>query len=145
MIKVSHETPLCLLEDSRLFNDYDYCLPHLLDQEQGYQDYFLTSVAQGRYVIMDNSLHELGHAYDEDRLLHWISVLRPNEFIVPDVWQDRDKSVVNARKWAQVKLPMGVEKVAVVQATTIHEAATCYQTYKDLGYKKIAFSYGASY
>jgi hypothetical protein len=40
---------------------------------------------------------------------------------------------------------MGVEKVAVVQATTIHEAATCYQTYKDLGYKKIAFSYGASY
>ena len=50
MIKVSHETPLCLLEDSRLFNDYDYCLPHLLDQEQGYQDYFLTSVAQGRYI-----------------------------------------------------------------------------------------------
>ena len=145
MIKVSHETPLCLLEDSRLFNDYDYCLPHLLDQEQGYQDYFLTSVAQHRYIIMDNSLHELGHAYDEDRLLHWISVLRPNEFIVPDVWEDRTQSVVNARKWAQVKLPIGVEKVAVVQATTIHEAATCYQTYKDLGYKKIAFSYGASY
>jgi len=145
MIKVSHETPLCLLEDSRLFNDYDYCLPPLLDQEQGYQDYFLTSVAQGRYIIMDNSLHELGVAYDEDRLLHWIGVLRPNEFIVPDVWQDRDKSVVNARKWAQIKLPKGVEKVAVVQATTIHEAATCYQTYKDLGYKKIAFSYGASY
>jgi len=145
MIKVSHETPLCLLEDSRNFNDYDYCLPHLLDQEQGYQDYFLTSVSQGRYIIMDNSLHELGHAYDEDRLLHWISVIRPQEFIVPDVWQDRDKSVVNARKWAQIKLPLGVEKVAVVQATTIHEAATCYQTYKDLGYKKIAFSYGASY
>ncbi len=38
----------------------------------------------------------------------------------------------------QIKLPKGVEKVAVVQATTIHEAATCYQTYKDLGYKKIA-------
>jgi hypothetical protein len=145
MVKVSHETPLCLLEDSRLFNDYDYCLPHLLDQEQGYQDYFLTSVSQGRYIIMDNSLHELGHAYDEDRLMYWISVLRPNEFIVPDVWQDRDKSVVNARKWAQIKLPLGVEKVAVVQATTLHEAATCYQTYKDLGYKKIAFSYGASY
>jgi len=145
MIKVSHETPLCLLEDSRQFNDYDYCLPHLLDQEQGYQDYFLTSVAQGRYIIMDNSLHELGVAYDEDRLLHWISVLRPNEFIVPDVWEDRTQSVVNARKWAQIKLPKGVEKVAVVQATTIHEAATCYQTYKDLGYKKIAFSYGASY
>ena len=145
MIKISHETPLCLLEDSRLFNDYDYCLPHLLDQEQGYQDYFTTSKAKGRYIIMDNSLHELGEAYDSKRLLYWIDQLRPNEFIVPDVWQDRDKSVVNARQWAQYELPKGVEKVAVVQATTIHEAATCYQTYKDLGYKKIAFSYGASY
>jgi hypothetical protein len=64
---------------------------------------------------------------------------------VPDVWQDRDKSVVNARKWAQYIFPENVEKVAVVQATTLHEASTCYQTYKDLGYKKIAFSYGASY
>ena len=83
-IKVSHEVPFSLLDYSKEFNDYDYCLPHLLDQEQSYQDYFLTSVSQGRYIIMDNSLHELGVAYDEDRLLHWISVLRPNEFIVPD-------------------------------------------------------------
>jgi hypothetical protein len=94
---------------------------------------------------MDNSLHELGEAYDEKRLLHWVEQLQLNEFIVPDVWQDRDKSVVNARKWAQYIFPEGVEKVAVVQAQTIHEASTCYQTYKDLGYKKIAFSYGASY
>jgi hypothetical protein len=94
---------------------------------------------------MDNSLHELGEAYDEKRLMHWVEQLQPNEFIVPDVWQDRDKSVVNARKWAQYIFPENVEKVAVVQATTLHEASTCYQTYKDLGYKKIAFSYGASY
>jgi hypothetical protein len=94
---------------------------------------------------MDNSLHELGEAYDSKRLIYWINELQPNEFIVPDVWENRDKSVANARQWAQVILPEGVEKVAVVQAQTIHEAATCYQTYKDLGYKKIAFSYGASY
>jgi len=116
-----------------------------MDQEQGYQDYFLTSKAQSRYIIMDNSLHELGEAYDNKRLMYWVNELQPNEFIVPDVWENRDKSVANARQWAQVILPEGVEKVAVVQATTIHEAATCYQTYKDLGYKKIAFSYGASY
>jgi hypothetical protein len=76
-LKVSHETPLCLLEDSRLFNDYDYCLPHLLDQEQGYQDYFTTSKAKGRYIIMDNSLHELGEAYDSGRLLYWIDHFTP--------------------------------------------------------------------
>ena len=41
---------------------------------------------QGRYIIMDNSLHELGKAYNHERLLHWITELEPNEFIVPDVW-----------------------------------------------------------
>ncbi len=36
-------------------------------------------------------------------------------------------------------------QVAVVQAKSLHEANLCVQAYKDLGYKKIAFSYGASY
>jgi len=145
MIKVSHETPLCLLDDSEKFNDYDYCLPHLLDEEPAYEAYFREAKKAGRYIIMDNSLHELGEAYDSARLMHWINELVPNEFVVPDVWENRDTSVVNARKWAQIILPKGVTKVAVVQAQTIHEAATCYQTYRDLGYEKIAFSYGASY
>ena len=145
MIKVSHETPLCLLDDSEKFNDYDYCLPHLLDEEPAYEAYFREAKKAGRYIIMDNSLHELGEAYDSARLMHWINELVPNEFVVPDVWENRDASVVNARKWAQIILPKGVTKVAVVQAQTIHEAATCYQTYRDLGYEKIAFSYGASY
>ena len=145
MIKVSHETPLCLLEDSKHFNDYDYCLPHLLDEEKGYEKYFRQVKKEGRYTIMDNSLHELGEAYNNDRLMHWINELEPDEFIVPDVWENRDASVENAKEWSKIILPKNTTKVAVVQATTIHEAATCYQTYKDLGYQKIAFSYGASY
>jgi hypothetical protein len=145
MIKISHETPLCLLEDSKHFNDYDYCLPHLLDEEKGYEEYFRQVKKEGRYIIMDNSLHELGEAYNNDRLMYWINELEPDEFIVPDVWEQRNASVVNARKWSQIILPKNTTKVAVVQAQTIHEAATCYQTYKDLGYVKIAFSYGASY
>jgi hypothetical protein len=145
MIKVSHEVPRCLLEDSKNFNDYEYCLPHLLDEDEEYREFFYLAKEEGRYIIMDNSLHELGEAYNSERLMYWIHELLPQEFIIPDVWQDRDASVVNARHWLQIKLPKGVEKVAVVQATTLHEAATCYQTYKDLGYHKIAFSYGASY
>ena len=145
MIKVSHEVPRCLLYDSENFNDYDYALVHLLEEDETYREYFLEARDKGRYIILDNSLHELGHAYNDAGLLKWVEELRPNEFIIPDVWEDRNASVVNTRKWAKINLPKGVEKVAVVQAQTIHEAATCYQTYKDLGYDKIAFSYGASY
>jgi len=30
-VKISHEVPFCLLEQSREFNDYDYLLPHLMN------------------------------------------------------------------------------------------------------------------
>jgi hypothetical protein len=145
MVKVSHETPLCLLDDSLHFNDYDYALPHLFDEEPEYLEYFRKAKAAGRYIIMDNSLHELGHAYSTERLMHWVNELEPNEFIVPDVWEDKTASIVNARSWANVIMPKNTTKVAVVQAKTLHEAFECTQIYKDLGYKKIAYSYGASY
>ena len=144
-IKISHEVPFCLLEKSREFNDYDYCLPHLMDENEEYRDFFYKSKEMGRYIVMDNSLHELGEAYNTERLLHWINEIKPNEFIVPDVWEDKDASIRNARQWAGVELPEGVMKVAVVQAKSAHEAMLCTKTYKDLGYKKIAYSYGASY
>jgi hypothetical protein len=144
-MKVSHEVPICLLEASKTFNQYQYCLPHLLDESEEYKDFFIQAKKEGRYIIMDNSLHELGVAYGEDRLLYWINELKPNEFIVPDVWQDINASIVNARRWSTIELPEEVTKVAVVQAENLTGASVCYQTYKDLGYKKIAFSYGAEY
>ena len=54
MIKVSHETPLCLLDDSEKFNDYDYCLPHLLDEEPAYEAYFREAKKAGRYVNLNS-------------------------------------------------------------------------------------------
>jgi len=98
-----------------------------------------------RYVVMDNSLHELGQAYDTDRLLYWISKLEPNEFIVPDVWEDKNKTIRNAREWVSINLPSPVTKVAVAQGDTITELATCIETFKSLGYEKYALSYGASF
>jgi len=144
-VKVSHEVPLQLLGLSETFNDYDYCLPHLLDKYPEYEAYFRQSKEKGRYIIMDNSLHELGKAYDTSRLLHWISELKPNEFIVPDVWENSVYSVRNAKEWSSVELPEEVTKVAVVQGKSYTEFATGYQSYKWFGYKKIAFSYGASW
>jgi len=144
-MKISHEVPLNILEVSRNFNHYDYCLPHLLDKYEKYKEYFLKARKQGRYIIMDNSLHELGEAYDTNRLLYWIEALKPDEFIVPDVWEEAGKSIDNAVEWSKIKLPKDTLKVAVVQAKSIEEAATCYQSYRALGYRKIAFSYGAKY
>ena len=146
MFKVSHELPIDMLDQSYEINDYEYCLPHLLDQNEKYKDHFYQSKKDGRYIVMDNSLHELGKAYAEDRLHHWIKELEPNEFIVPDVWQDKTATLVNAKKWSQIELPEGVTKVAVVQAKNYGGAMECYDIlHYHHGYRKIAFSYGADW
>ena len=147
MFKISHELPINLLDRSFEINDYEYCLPHLLDQNETYRKHFEYAKESGSYIIMDNSLHELGEAYDTDRLLHWINHLEPNEFIVPDVWQDKTATLVNAKYWMRnYELPENTTKVAVVQAQSYGEACECYDILQfHHGYKKIAFSYGADW
>jgi hypothetical protein len=144
-VKINHETPLFLLENSLKFNDYHFVLPHLLDKSPEYLDFTLRVKKIGIYIIMDNSLHELGEAYDIDRLYHYIKLLQPNEFIIPDVWQDSTQTLVNAKRWTNVDLGDNIEKVAVVQGNSFMEAIICYQNLKDLGYRKIAISYGNSF
>ena len=144
-MKVSHEVPRCLLTAQREFNDYLYCLPHLLDQDEDYRNFFLEASENSEYIIMDNSLHELGEAYDHKRLLYWINELRPMEFIVPDVWMNRTQTCVQAKYWQQYTYPENTTLVAVVQGESESEALLCYHNLRTLGYKKIAFSYGADW
>lgn len=144
-MKISHEVPRCLLTVSDEFNDYSYCLPHLLDQDEEYLKYFREAKSRGRYIVMDNSLHELGKAYNHERLLYWVNELEPNEFIVPDVWEDNMQTIKNAKHWKQYKYPENTTLVAVVQAKKFGDALVCYKILKDIGYRKIAFSYGAKY
>ena len=145
MIKVSHEVPKCLLKASLEFNDYQYCLPHLLDQDTAYRKHFYDFKKSGGYTIMDNSLHELGEAYDHERLIFWVNELEPDEFIVPDVWMDIDATLKNAKEWIKIPYPPDTTPVAVVQSRSFEEAEECYLALKKLGYKKIAFSYGADW
>ena len=66
MIRVSHEVPLALLEDSYVFNGYDYCLPHLLSKYDQYKKYFVQARKDGRFIIMDNGLFEnVNHTEEE--------------------------------------------------------------------------------
>jgi hypothetical protein len=146
---VSHEVPIDFLYESRQFNDYDYCLPHLLDLNETYREYFYDSKRNGRFIIMDNSLHELGKAYDDSRLIYWINELKPDEFIVPDVWQDHSATMRNAKLWRdyynQGVLPKETRLIAVGQGDTYENLITClYVITQYHHYDKVALSYGAS-
>ena len=49
-IKISHEVPFCLLEDSLSFNDMQYALPHLLESNEEYNFYIIEE--RNTYFIM---------------------------------------------------------------------------------------------
>jgi len=144
-IKISHEVPFCLLEQNLNWSDYQYCLPHLMEEDETYRNFFMQCKENGVEIYLDNSLHELGASVGDELLIKWLNILEPSTFFIPDVWEDMTGSVVNARRWSTIKVSKKTTKCAVVQAKDLHEATLCTRTYKDLGYKKIAYSYGASY
>ena len=40
LMKVSHESPISILEYSKNYNDFDYALVHLFEQYPEYYNYF---------------------------------------------------------------------------------------------------------
>ena len=135
-MKVSHEAPIPYMKQVRGMIDYDYCLPHLLDKNKDYIQYFIDSKEMQRYMIMDNSLHELGTPYNVERLWYWMNYFKPDEFIVPDYWQDKTATLVSAKEWIGKTYPKETIPVAVVQANNINEARQCYRILKTQGYQK---------
>ena len=144
-MKISHELPLGLMHYGYEWNDYDYCLPHLLDQYDQYHLYFQQAKLDKRFIIMDNGLFE-GITHTTEDLLSKINLIRPNIFIVPDAWNDSNTTLVNAKSWInnfKPHLPEGIEFMAVCQGKDLHELTTTYQTLLDLGYKHIAFNHSS--
>ena len=78
-INVSHESPITLLPESLLYNDYQYCLVHLMEENEEYRDWFLTVNKRfGAEGLLDNSIFELGDTFDPDEYSKWIDKLEPN-------------------------------------------------------------------
>ena len=148
MIKISHESPLSMLEISRTYNDYDYALVHLFETHPQYYKFFKDSVAMGRHVLLDNSIFELGKAFDPKKYAYWVQALQPREFIVPDVLEDCQGTIDLAKKclWKDWDFLSNSSTIGVVQGKTYGELVKCYVTLdQELGIDKLAISFDYSY
>lgn len=143
MKKISHESPLCLLEKSREYNDYDYCLVHLLDQHPQYYNFFVESLRQKREVILDNSIFELGVAFDSKKFAYWIEKLQPTYYIIPDVLENADRTVIQFENWIKNYRDLPGKKIGVVQGKDLDEIIYCYRVIED-DCDKIAISFDYS-
>jgi hypothetical protein len=142
MIKISHEVPLSLLKQSRLFNDYDYALVHLFDKYSEYYNFFQTSLSLGRTVLLDNSVFELEKSFDVDKFIYWIEKLNPTQYIIPDVLEDCKGTLDNLSRFLS-KYSKGC-KIGVVQGKTYEEIVRCYREV-DKCCERVAISFDYSF
>ena len=141
---ISHEVPLEMMPASRWFNDYDYALVHLFENHPEYLKFYEESLRMGRMVILDNSLYELGKAFDPDKYLGWINRLKPTYYIIPDAFWDADATIGMAMEWMTNQgrqVDPGCKPIGVAQGSTYDEVVRSYRFFESIGVKYIAFTF----
>lgn len=148
-MKVSHESPVSILEISREYNDFDYCLVHLLDELPEYQSFYSNARSTyNREVLLDNSIFELGKAFDSREFWVKTKEIQPNMFIVPDVLENYYETVDSFKKfeyYAQdIKQTFQTKAIGAVQGKNWQELRECYKFMSDNA-DMIAISFDFSY
>lgn len=145
---VSHECPISLLPESREFNDFDYALVHLFETHPEYYSFFQTSLLMGREVLLDNSIFELGVAFDGDLFHEWICKLTPTCYIIPDVLENAEGTIEQCEEWLSFgnsnTHPYVSRKIGVVQGKTFKDLVKCYR-YMCREVDQLAISFDYSY
>ena len=140
---IFHEAPNAIFEHVQEMTDGDYCLVHLMDENETYRNLFLESSGNGNHIMLDNSIFELGEAYDSERYYHWINELKPEYFIVPDVLNNGAKTVERLNAWLdKYEVPSYVKPMAVVQGSSFEELV---DTYRKIAYDDRVGKVGISF
>jgi len=148
-MKVSHESPISILEQSRGYNDFDYALVHLFEKYPAYFEYFKTArTVYNREVLLDNSIFELGKSFDSDKFYQAIVDLKPNMFIVPDVLEDSTNTIQSFKSFIPnivgIKNTFITKSIGAVQGQTWHDLMYCYKFMSENA-DMIAISFDFSY
>ena len=143
-LQVSHESPIQLFQESLEYNDYQYCLVHLMEESPEYRDWFMTVNKRfGADVLLDNSIFELGEAIDPQKYAYWLTEINPNYYIVPDVLEDANATMEKWNEWEMSWKPdHPALKIGVVQGKTWQDLIDCYKWMSsEADYIAISFDY----
>lgn len=141
---ISHECPIAALPTSVSFNDYDYCLVHLLETHSAYLGFYDKSRRNNRELLLDNSIFELGTAFNSDKFADWVKKLTPSYYVIPDVLENSEATITSYQNFLKSYPDLPGLRIGVVQGKTYQELVDCYQhmaKYSDY----IALSFDLSY
>lgn len=147
MIKIAHESPISIFPQVQSWTDYDYALVHLFEESPEYLELFKKALAGGREVILDNSIFELGSAFDMKKFAEWTTEIKPTWYIIPDALEDSLQTRMNAVEWnAHYREKVPGKCIGVVQGRTYQDIIDCYEFLdKEIDVDMIAISFDYSY
>tara|TARA_E500000318_G_scaffold101336_1_gene104746 strand:- start:943 stop:1722 length:780 start_codon:yes stop_codon:yes gene_type:complete len=141
-MKIAHEAPLSIFDKVQQLTDYDYFLVHLFEENTVYLEKAYECVKVGRETILDNSIFELGTAWNADKFAYWVNEMRPTYYIVPDVLDDCDKTIDSFERFMKQYDDLPGQTIAVAQGKTYNDLVLCYNYLKnDDRVDKIAMSF----
>jgi hypothetical protein len=117
-IKIAHEAPKSIFHEVEKVTDYSYALVHLFEEDPEYLKLFQDALANGREVILDNSIFELEEAFDAVKFAQWVQELKPTWYIVPDALEDVKKTIQQMTEWNYKYKNLPGKKIGVVQGKT---------------------------
>lgn len=129
MIQIAHEAPKSIFREVAEKTDYVYALVHLFEEDPEYYNLFVEAKKAGKQIILDNSIFELGNAFDPEKFLFWVNRLEPDYYIVPDVLENCDGTINNMVNWIKEYKPRvtaNSKVIGVVQGRTYLELEGCY-------------------
>ena len=127
MIKISHEFPknYYLEGFTEDLVDYQYCLAHRFLSDATYRNYFYKYKDLGGEVYLDNSLYELGEAFDRSMYMKIICTLKPDYYFLPDVFNQTTSNIES-----QLSFFKNVDPVSYIDSKPV---AVCHgMTPKDI-------------
>jgi len=140
---IAHEAPISILNNIQQVTDYDYALVHLFETRPEYYKFFKHAVAAGREVLLDNSIFELGTAFDASKFAKYVNDLKPTFYVVPDVLEDAAATIESYINF-NINYDLPGLKIGVVQGKTYEELVDCY-TFMSNNADYIAISFDYSF
>lgn len=124
---ISYEIPTPNLKDLGKYNDYSFCLAHLALQDRTYIDFY--KKAKG-YKIVDNSIFELDHALPYADIIKAADILKANEVVSPDSFQNGPKTIKATEDFLKffraANLQEKYKVMGVVQGSNIPSWVKCF-------------------
>ena len=117
MIDLAMEAPMDLLSDLPYITDFDFALTHLFKESETYFNYYESMSKQGREVVLDNSVNELGVPFSIKDMEEVAKVIQPRYIIPPDYLNNLEATLSSLDEaielWGKDRL------IPVIQGTSI--------------------------